>query len=150
MGTKVQELLAILDGKGSEKEYAAISELSALSGEKFSCHLLEFYKVSSKRNIRATCVYFCFDLAKTSADAKKLGLLALADKSQLVRYRACQLLAFSQDKSLLKAMELARENISKNSISDLDAAMDAIASQNQHYFKDRQHTGKIFMCIAKL
>lgn len=150
MGTKAEELLAILDGKGSEKEHTAISDLSALFGEKLSYHLLELYKVSSKKNIRASCVYYCFDLAKTSADAKKLALLALADKSQIVRYRACQLLAYSQDKSLLKAMDLARKNISKNSVSDLDAAMDAIASQNQHYFRDRQHTGRIFMCIAKL
>ncbi|NJM30427.1 MAG: hypothetical protein HC855_10270 [Rhizobiales bacterium] len=72
-------------------------------------------------------------------------MAAVLDKSKAVRYRACQLLAYAQDRKLLPAMEQLSKQVAADSIEDLNAALDAVANQNQHWFLDRTHSGKVFM-----
>jgi hypothetical protein len=139
-----------LDGTGSVRERTAISALNRLYGADLPTYLFDLYKKSKKREVRAACLYYCFRDAKSSSSAKDMAFAALHDKSQQVRYRACQLLAYSLDKSLMPKLESHRKTIAASSLNDLDAALDAIAHQNQHYFKDRQHSGKIFMELLGL
>jgi hypothetical protein len=134
-----------LDGTGSVRERAAISILRQFYGTDLPTHLFDLYKRSKRKGVRAACLYYCFRDAKNSSPAQDMALAALCDKSKQVRYRACQLLAYSLNKSLMPRLESHRNTIAANSLDDLDAALDAIAHQNQHYFRDREHSGKIFM-----
>jgi hypothetical protein len=144
----LQTLLYEINGTGSDKEYAAIHKLRSETGEDFPKLMLEHYNASKLRGVRAACIFFSFPDARLNPDAKKLGLKGILDSSKVVRYRAFQLLAYAQDKKLLHEMEKLRLNIVKESLPDFDATVDAILNQNQNYFKDRGHTGKIFMELA--
>jgi len=142
---RTEKLLQQLDGKGSEKERAAVHELRDSLGTAFPDKMLSHYRISRIKGIRASCLFYCFPNARTSNAAKELAMLALRDKSKVVRYRACQLLAYSQDRNLLGRIEQLRNSIDAESRPDLDAVLDAISNQNQHFFKDREHSGRIFM-----
>jgi hypothetical protein len=144
----IQTLLCVINGTGSDKEYEAVRRLRNEIGEDFPKLMLEHYNVSKLRGARAACIFFSFPYARLNPYAKKLGLKGISDNSKIVRYRAFQLLAYSQDKSLLNEMEKLRSNVAKESLPDFDAAADAISNQNQNYFKDREHTGKIFMELS--
>lgn len=140
-----EKLLQQLDGKGSDKERSAIHELRDSLGTAFPNQMLSHYRISKTKSIRASCLFYCLPYAKTNDAAKELAMLALRDKSKAVRYRACQLLAYSQDRNLLGRIEQVRNSIGAESRPDLDAVLDAISNQNQHFFKDREHSGRIFM-----
>ena len=146
---RTEKLLQQLDGKGSEKERAAIRKLRASLGTSFPDQMLGHYRISRIKSIRASCLLYCFPNARTSNAAKELAMLALRDKSKAVRYRACQLLAYSQDRNLLGGIEQVRNSIDAESRPDLDAVLDAISNQNQHFFKDREHSGRIFMELGR-
>lgn len=143
--TQIQQLLNRLNGGGSDDEIFAVRELRDLLGCNLPEYLARHYSASTKYQVRVSCVYYSIRFARCSNTAKQLGLSALEDRSKIVRYRACQLLAISLDKNLLPRMEALRQAIDRRSATDLDAAMDAIANQNQHYFIDRDHSGKMFM-----
>jgi hypothetical protein len=142
---RVEKILQQLDGKGSDKERAAIHELRDSLGTAFPDQMLSHYRNSRLKSIRASCLFYCFPNARTSNAAKELAMLALRDKSKVVRYRACQLLAYSQDRNLLGRIEQVRNSFDAESRPDLEAALDAISNQNQNFFKDREHSGSIFM-----
>ena len=78
-----------------------------------------------------------------------LGLRALLDRSKYVRFVACRLLAFAQDPKTIEHIEAARA-VKGDIDGDFAAAIDAIRSQNHHYFVDREHSGHIKMDIVDL
>jgi hypothetical protein len=145
---EIMELASNIDGQGSEKEHESLRVLEAKLAGQLPNFLLELFKKSKNRGTRAACIFYCLGWARDSEAAKVLALLAVKDKSYIVRYRACQLLAYSLDKGLLSQMEKLRNQSEKKTQDDLDAAMDAISNQNHHFFKDRLHTGKVFMNLA--
>ena len=81
--------------------------------------------------------------------AVELGLRALLDRSKYVRFVACRLLAFAQDPKTIEHIEAARA-VKGDPDGDFAAAIDAIRSQNHHYFVDREHSGHIKMGIVDL
>jgi hypothetical protein len=141
--------LIAIDGSGSEAERNAIAEIRARHGASYVDVLKELYHSSKSRKIRAACIYYCFGQAKSNKSATSLALEALADKSKIVRFRACQLLAYSLNQDILPQLKLTRSTISKDSVEDVDAVVDAIQSQNQNFFRDRTHSGKIFMTLRE-
>ena len=134
-----------IDGKGGDIERQAIVQLRLSLGPNYVDALWHLYRSSRSNGVRAACIYYCFEQARTNQAATELAVLALGDRSKIVRYRACQLLAYSLDRVLLPRLDAIRKGIPKDSLADLDAAIDAIANQNQNYFLDRTHTGNIFM-----
>ena len=82
--------------------------------------------------------------ARTSDIAFELGITALHDRSFVVRYRACGLLAFSQRRDALPALRPLLKHRDPRTAADATAAIDAIKRRNHHYFIDREHTGQIF------
>lgn len=119
--------------------------MRALKGTKegLSHWLLHHYRTSRNWKARRSCAYFAtFDRA--SEDALTLGREAIRDRSKHVRYRACQLLAQIQRKDVLPDLrkELAALRDGPGA-DDVRAAIDAIESENRHYFLDREHTGKV-------
>ena len=141
--SEVDKLLMQLDGSGSNNEWKAIERLRSINN--FPDLLLERYKHSKKWNERASCVYHSTRYAKERASSLQLGILALKDKSKIVRYRATMLLAVSQKVEAIKPLEelLASEL----STSDAAAAIKAILEQNQNLFVDRENSGKMFLKI---
>jgi hypothetical protein len=108
--------------------------------------LLEKYKRSGKLGQRASCVYHATKYAKANAAAYQLGLEALRDKSTVVRYRACLLLAVAQRREAIPSLRaLVTSNLSRD---DALAAIYALEHRNHHYFVDREHSGKVTLNVS--
>lgn len=137
----IDNLLARVDGSGSDEEWKAINELRSRMGDELPDQLLGLYKKSKKWKVRSSCVYHSVRYARTSKAAIDLALLAVRDKSQVVRYRACMLLAYSQIKELLPILKLLLDAVDDSTKVDVRAAIDAIAFENQNFFVDRDHSG---------
>ncbi|WP_347989510.1 hypothetical protein [Methylomonas sp. AM2-LC] len=142
--TTLEVLLNNLDGSGSDIEINAIRELRKLVGSGLPALLLNKYRVSKKWQVRSSCVYHSICYARDVEESVQLGIEALSDKSKVVRYRACMLLACSLNKnaiSVLKELELLASD--SETQANAHAAIDAIENQNTNYFVDRNHTGKV-------
>jgi hypothetical protein len=140
----IEQLLTHIDGRGSHRSFNAISEIRRRLGPDTPKVLLDWFKKQKAWDIRCACDYYCFRDARQSAAAFELGLLAIRDRSKVVRYRGFMLLAFTLRKSAILALEEALQAENVTSIrEDILAAIDAIASQNHNYFVDRDHSGKI-------
>jgi hypothetical protein len=143
--SEIQKALATLDGRGSKAEFDAVSRLSAL-GDRFPVLLLEKYKRSGKLGQRASCVYHATKFARASTAAYQLGLEALRDRSKVVRYRACLLLSVAQRPEAIPSLKaLVASDLSRE---DALAAIDALEHRNQHYFVDREHSGKLTLNVS--
>jgi hypothetical protein len=141
---RTQALLDAIDGSGSRDERMAARKL-AKTTEGLAYWLLHRYRVSSSWKARRSCVYFAFSSARTSKDAMTLGRAAIRDRSKYVRYRAFELLAWTQRKDALPALRevVGGAGAAGPDKADARAAMDAIESQNRYFFLDREHTGKV-------
>lgn len=138
---QIDNLLQYVDGSGSDQEWSALEELRVRLNNRLPEKLLALYRKSRKWQVRSACVYHSAKYATTSPSAVELALQALTDKSQVVRYRACLLLACTQDRALLPKLHDMRDRVAEMTKADLDAAIDAIGSQNRNYFVDREHSG---------
>ena len=145
--SETERALNKLDGSGSDSEWAAIEVLRRLAGDQLPSLLLQKFRKATKAGERASCVYNAMRYARTIAAAVQLGREALADRAKSVRYRACMLLAYSQDRSVLKDLRVALSKVPAGSREDVAAAIDAIESRNHHYFVDRAHSGKVTLNI---
>jgi len=141
-------LLDKLDGRGSDQEFNAIRELRRLVGDKLPSLLLVKYRSEKKWQIRCSCVYHSIKYARNVTDAVQLGIEGLSDKSKVVRYRSCMLLAYSLNKEVLPALyEIKQKFKDEETIGNADSAIDAIENQNTNFFVDRKHTGKITLNV---
>ena len=141
VGESIEALLNQLDGSGTDCLWTAVQPPRSTLGESLPDYLLTRYQSARKWQVRSSCVYHCVRYARTSESAARLALLALNDKSKVVRSRACMVLACSQRKDLLSALQQRLENYYEDTVDDLRAAVDAITEQNQNYFVDRSHSG---------
>jgi hypothetical protein len=140
-----EALLERLDGSGSDAEWAAVLALRELSN--LPQLLMAKYSGSRRWSQRASGVYHATRYAREDRSAFELGIAALRDRSEAVRYRAAMLLAYSQNADAIAPLkELARSGAS---VEDAMAAVDAIESRNHHYFVDRAHNGKTFLNIEE-
>lgn len=136
-------LLGKLDSSSSDQRHQAIAELIKL-GVSLPPLLLEKYRSSKKWQTRCSCVYHAIRYSRDDENTFQLGIEALSDKSKVVRYRACMLLACSLKKDALSALrELASRSSDRETQANAHAAIDAIENQNTNYFVDRDHSGKV-------
>lgn len=144
MSNSVTEiLLDKLDSSSSDERHKAVRELREL-GVSLPSLLLKKYRSSKKWQTRSSCVYHAIRNARDDEYAVKLGIEALSDKSKVVRYRACMLLACSLDKNSIPALrELELRASDSETQENAHAAIDAIENQNSNYFVDRDHSGKV-------
>jgi hypothetical protein len=129
---KVESLLNELDGSGSDAEWVAAQQLRDMLNGDLPKYLIEKY-----HSVR---------YARESDSAVELGKQALTDKSGVVRYRACMLLAYSLRQDVLSFLKQVETNDPKTR-EDIRAAIDAITSQNHHFFVDRDHSGQVTLNI---
>lgn len=139
----VLQLLDLLDGRGSDVEWRAVQSLSQRAGPRLPELLLRKYHSSRLAGPRSACVYHATKYARVSDEAVQLGLEALQDRSKVVRYRACGLLAYSQRPDLAAQLKTLLDVVPNASRADLLAAIDALEQGNHHFFVDRDHSGKI-------
>lgn len=144
---EVTRRLDDLDGSGSDCELASVRMLHGLLGNDLPRYLLQKYKLAKQCSVRGSCVHHATRYAKSSTDAIDLGRLALKDRSQMVRYGACTLLAYSLNKSALSDLYEILETTPENSKADMVAAIDAIENQNHNFFVDRTHSGNVTLNI---
>jgi hypothetical protein len=102
------------------------------------------YPSFKKSQGRAALVFHSTPFARTSESAFRLGLRALQDKSSIVRYRACGLLAYSLNSEALPSLREATAHKDAKIVADAVAAMEAVSRKNHHLFVDRSHSGKTF------
>ena len=144
---RIATLVDDLSGTGSDREWAAVHELRTL-GTELPKFLLKKFRSATSWKVRNLCVYHSMRYAKISPEAVEVGLLAISDKSKEVRYRGAMLLAYSQRRDVMSALQDAVGALSgKSGAEDLIAAFDAIDNGNHHLFVDRKRTGKFKLTI---
>ena len=107
-------------------------------------YLREAYPKFRKWQGRVNLVYHAVQHARNSEDAFALGVMALADKATLVRYRACSVLAYSLRDEAITPLEALLDHSDTRTAEDAAAAIDAIRHRNHPYFVDRSHSGRSF------
>ncbi|MBN1801327.1 MAG: hypothetical protein JW891_07465 [Candidatus Lokiarchaeota archaeon] len=144
---KINELIQKIDGSGSDSEWDAIEELRRICGDQLPQYLLDYFQRSSQWKVRVTCVYHAIRYARRNEFAITLGKVAIKDKSKIVRYRGCMLLAYSLRKDVIPFLRQALKEVPLNSREDVIATIDAIENENHHFFVDRNHSGKVTLNI---
>lgn len=142
-----EEIEQLLDrlGEGTEKAHDAIERAKAPRWKTMPTHLLRRYRQAKKWQERVTDVFLALPYARTDPDALVLGIEALGDKSKVVRYRACMLLAYSLSRTAIPQLKARLQSEDdRMTIADLKAAIDAIEHNNHHYFVDREHSNQMF------
>lgn len=126
---------------GTEPHYEEIKSL----GESVLPFFIEAYPKAKRWKQRASFLYRAISYSRRSTLSVELGIMALQDRSNEVRYRACMLLACSLNAKALPYLKSAFKSASGETASDIAAAIDAIESENHNYFVDRMHSGKMFL-----
>ena len=140
--SRIRELVADIAGATANAEPAW--EEVAPMGSSILPFFAEAFPRARKWQGRVALVFHCIRHARTSPVAFDLGLLALQDKSYMVRYRACGLLAYSLRKEALPELTRLLIHSDSRTVEDAAAAISAIENQNHHLFIDRAHSGSSF------
>ncbi|MBI3863770.1 MAG: hypothetical protein HY290_17925 [Planctomycetia bacterium] len=144
--TQIRELVRRLDTRDGSQEEAAWALLRPL-GAGVVPYLAEFYPNAKKLEGRRAIVFHATRHARTTEAAFQLGVAALNDRASIVRYRACCILAYSLRRDAIPYLEKMLEHKDSKTAADALAAIDAIKSQNHHYFIDRDHSGRQFWSV---
>lgn len=143
---KIRAAVKLLDTASTSAEELAWLELKPL-GIAVVPYLEDAYASFKKWQGRTSLVFHSIRYGRTSEEAFQLGLAALKDKSTVVRYRACGLLAYSLRQDALPSLTAACGNADSKTVADAVAAMDAIRNRNHHLFVDRSHSGSSFWVV---
>lgn len=143
---ETQQLLAKLDGSGSDSEWRAIDILRTQAD--LPALLLDKYRKAKRLNERTACVFYSLGYAHRSRPALELGLLALRDRSKVVRYRAAMLLAIAQDPVVLPSLQ-SLVDAGGESAADAQAAIEAIRAMDPNLFVDRDHSGMVTLEVKR-
>ena len=138
---EIRERVVRLDTRDVAASDAAWSELRPLR-EAVVPYLLEAYLRARRAELRVALVFHAIRHARRSEDAFALGIAAVSDRSSLVRYRACGLLAYSLRRDAIPHLTKLIAHPDERSAEDARAALDAIEHANHHFFIDRDHSGR--------
>jgi hypothetical protein len=120
-----------------------VAALRERAGNRLPAMLLSTYRNAPLAGPRACCVYHATRYARVSEAAVRLGLEALHDRSKIVRYRACGLLAYAQRADVLDQLRQRLHDVPDISTADVRAAIDALDQGDHNLFMDREHSGKV-------
>jgi hypothetical protein len=143
--SEIRRLVGEIAANGPSAE-AAWEELRGL-GADVAPYLLEAYPAAKPWRGRTALVFHAIRFARESEAAYALGLLALEDRSYMVRYRACMVLAYSLRADAVPPLETLLNHSDARTREDAARALDAIHHQNHHYFVDRDHSGRSFWVV---
>lgn len=137
----IQALVARLDSKSQQERDQAWSELRPLGAEVVP-YLHAAYSGFRLGEGRVALVYHALRYARVSEDAFQLGLTGLGDRSKVVRYRACALLAYSLREDAIEPLRRMRDDPDWQVRQSCRAAEFAILEKNHHLFVDRRGEGR--------
>ena len=98
--------------------------------------------------VRRDIAFHAIRFARLSEAAFAIGRMAVGDKSGVVRYRGCCVLAYSLRPDALPVLEEHIGHADPQTVEHVRAAIDAIESRNHHYFVDRGHSGRSFWSVG--
>jgi hypothetical protein len=97
----------------------------------------------TKAEGRASILRYVGRFSRESDVAFRMGIKALNDRAYAVRHYGCAILAYSLRHDALPILSPFLKHTDPRTSEDARAAVDAIKSNNHHFFKDRNHTGRI-------
>lgn len=134
-------LVARLNSKREPERDQAWSELRPLGADVIP-YLRAAYPDFTHGEGRVRLVYHALPYARVSEDAFQLGLAGLGDRSKVVRYRACALLAYSLRNDAIEPLRRLRGDPDWEVRQSCRAAEFAILEKNHHLFFDRRGDGR--------
>lgn len=150
LAPRIRSLIAKLDATGSFEQLEIANELNILAGDDLPRFLSETfnYKATPRWELREAMILLCGPYAPHSEEAVQLGLRAARDRSSQVRFRALEMLAYSQKPGVLAQLEGIEPNIPAESQAHLEAAKNALLFANPALFRDRIHRRRITFSAA--
>ena len=142
----IRKAVAELDTTRNADEEASWGKLRGL-GEHVVPWLVGAFPSFRTWQGRVALVFHAIRYARTSDESFQLGAIGCRDRSYMVRYRACGLLAYSLRVDALPHLEPLLSHKDARTAEDARAAIDAIQSRNHHYFVDRSHSGRSFWSV---
>ena len=139
---QVDELLGQLDSTSWVEVEDAWEQLQEAGVDRVAIARRGYPKVRKWQG-RATLIRGLTPLARDRPDAVALAVDALEDRSYMVRWRACEVLAYSLDRAVLPYLAALLGHGDDRTVEDARGALRAIESQNHHLFKDPDDTGAI-------
>lgn len=139
----IRSIVSQLDTTSAADEEAVWLQVRHLGAEVVP-YLLEAFPSTRKWQGRVSLVFHSIRFARVSEAAFELGLLALEDRSFMVRWRGCGLLAYSLRRDALPALQAASTHKDSRTREDATAAMAAISESNHHLYVDRDRSGRTF------
>jgi hypothetical protein len=112
--------------------------------------LSEAFPQVTKAEGRASILRYVGRFSCESDVAFRMGTMALNDRAYAVRHYGCATLAYSLRHDALPILSPLLKHMDPRTSEDAKAAIDAIKSKNHHFFKDRNHTGKLFWEYASV
>ena len=112
--------------------------------------LSEAFPQVGKAEGRASILRYVGRFSRESDVAFRMGITALNDRAYAVRHYGCAILAYSLRDDALPILSPLLKHADPRTSEDARAAVDAIKSKNHHFFKDRDHSGKILWEYASV
>jgi hypothetical protein len=139
----IRKAVAALSSKSVAAEEAAWAQLREL-GEQVLPFFEEVFASTKRLEGRRSIAFHSMRYARKSDIAFRIGLAAIEDRSSVVRYRGCCILAYSLRADALPHLKKLLAHSDNKTREDATAAIDAIEHGNHHLFVDRSHSGQSF------
>jgi hypothetical protein len=97
---------------------------------------------------RASVMRYVGKFSRDSEVAFRMGIIATQDRAYDVRYYGCALLAYSLRTDAVPILSPLLKHSDHRTVEDARAAIDAIKRKNHNFFKDRDHSGRVFWSYA--
>jgi hypothetical protein len=143
---EIRNLVTSFDTKDNAVRAAVWQQLRD-QGDRVLPFFADLFTVARRLEVRRDIAFHCTRFARTSNVAFRIGLMAAEDKSSIVRYRGCGVLAYSLRPDALPILNKQLSHSDSKTVEDAKAAIDAIQRRNHHYFIDRRHTGQFFWAV---
>jgi hypothetical protein len=144
---EVRQLVAQLGAAKVSEEEAIWLRLRTI-GPRILPFFVEAFPIMKQWRGRTSIIFHSLRYARTHDEAFQLGIAALTDKSAVVRYRGCMLVACSLRTDAVPHLRELLKSEHPETVADAKAALDAIKHNNHNYFIDRNHSGRSFLHIA--
>jgi hypothetical protein len=138
---EIRSLVSTFDTKDNALRDAVWQQLKPL-GERFLPFFEDLFLRARRSEIRRDIAFHSIRFARVSDSAFRIGIAAIADRSSIVRYRGCCILAYSLRQDALPPLRTLTSHSDKKTIEDAVAAIDAIEHCNHNLFIDRTHSGQ--------
>lgn len=136
----IRAALKRMDTTSSRALHEAATPLREL-GERAVPYFRNFVPLAKTYQCRAALLHLATRYARTNRVAFEMGLEGCDDRSSLVRYRACGLLAYSLRKEALPRLQALLDHPDAKTREDAAAAIQAIRKKSHHRYINRDGKG---------